>query len=147
MIDLVEYDVILPIWEQFLWPGRIDIKNMSSMQYLSGYDVKIYDRYAPYFFAYYIDNNIAGINSAHKSSQTEFRSRGLYVFDEYRNQGIGKQLLEYTVKLGRSEGCDYCWSVPRKTALSTYLSAGFNQSSDFFETDTSDENCYAIIKL
>ena len=98
MIDLVEYDVILPIWEQFLWPGRIDIKNMSSMQYLSGYDVKIYDRYAPYFFAYYIDNNIAGINSAHKSSQTEFRSRGLYVFDEYRNQGIGKQLLEYTVK-------------------------------------------------
>lgn len=147
MINLIEYDDILPIWVEHLWPGRIDIKNMSSMQYLSGYDVKIYDRYIPYFFAYYVDNNIAGINSAHKSSQTEFRSRGLYVFDEYRNQGIGKKLLEYTIKLGRSEGCEYCWSVPRKTALSTYLSAGFSQSSDFFKTDTSDENCYAIIKL
>jgi len=147
MIDLIEYSKILPIWQQFLWPGRIDIKNMSSMQYLSGYDVTIYNRYTPYFFAYYIDNNIVGINSAHKSSQTEFRSRGLYVFDEYRNKGIGKQLLEYTVKLGKIEGCEYCWSVPRKTALSTYLSAGFEKSSEFFKTDTSDENCYAIIKL
>jgi len=147
MIDLIEYSKILPIWQQFLWPGRIDIKNMSSMQYLSGYDVTIYNRYTPYFFAYYIDNNIVGINSAHKSSQTEFRSRGLYVFDEYRNKGIGKQLLEYTVKLGKIEGCEYCWSVPRKTALSTYLSSGFEKSSEFFKTDTSDENCYAIIKL
>ena len=103
--------------------------------------------YKAYFFAYLVDDNIVGVNSAHRSSEKEFRSRGLYVFEKYRNKGIGKKLLEYSIDLGKLEGCKTCWSVPRKTALSTYLAAGFNQTTDFFKTETSDENCYVSINL
>jgi GNAT superfamily N-acetyltransferase len=117
------------------------------MQYISGYNIKIYDMYKAYFFAYLVDDNIVGVNSAHRSSEKEFRSRGLYVFEKYRNKGIGKKLLEYSIDLGKSEGCTSCWSVPKKTALSTYLAAGFVQTSTFFKTDTSDENCYVSINL
>jgi GNAT superfamily N-acetyltransferase len=117
------------------------------MQYPSGYDISIYKNYSPYFIAYYVDNKIAGVNSAHCSSPTHFRSRGLYVFEEYRNKGIAVKLLEFTIGLGKEQGCKYCWSVPRKTALKSYVAAGFEQTTNFFKTDTSDDNCYAIITV
>lgn len=147
MIKLIDYTDIYSVWSTYLWPARPGIKQMSSMQYISGYNIKIYDMYKAYFFAYLVDDNIVGVNSAHRSSEKEFRSRGLYVFEKYRNKGIGKKLLEYSIDLGKSEGCTSCWSVPKKTALSTYLAAGFVQTSTFFKTDTSDENCYVSINL
>ena len=147
MIKLIDYTDIYSVWTTYLWPGRLDIKQMSSMQYISGYNIKIYDMYDAYFFAYFIDDTIVGVNSSHRSSDTEFRSRGLYVFEKYRNKGIGKKLLEYSIDLGKLEGCKTCWSVPRKIALSTYLAAGFKQTTDFFKTETSAENCYVSINL
>jgi GNAT superfamily N-acetyltransferase len=147
MIKQIDYTEIYSVWSTYLWPGRLDIKHMSSMQYISGYNIKIYEMYRPYFFAYFIDDNIVGVNSAHKSSDTEFRSRGLYVFNKYRNKGIGKQLLEYAISLGKAENCNICWSIPKKVALSTYSAAGFKQSTSFFKTETSDENCYAVISI
>jgi GNAT superfamily N-acetyltransferase len=147
MIKQIDYAEIHSVWSTYLWPNRLDIKHMSSMQYLSGHNIKIYDMYKPYFFAYFIDNNIVGVNSGHKSSDNEFRSRGLYVFEKYRNKGIGKKLLEYAIFLGKSEDCNTCWSIPKKIALSTYLSAGFKQTTDFFKTETSDENCYVVVNI
>ena len=46
--------------------------------------MEIYKKYFPYFFGAYVDGKLAGVNSGHKTSETNFRSRGLYVLEEYR---------------------------------------------------------------
>ena len=39
------------IWNEKLWPNRKStIKEMSSMQYLDGFDMAIYEKYKPTFF-------------------------------------------------------------------------------------------------
>lgn len=147
MISNITYSDIFPIWKNYLWKDRIDIKNMSSMLYNGGYDLKIYELYEPFFIAYIKDNKILGVNSGHKTSNYHFRSRGLYVFPEYRKKGIGVKLLNATLDLAKTNNCKICWSVPRKLALSTYISSGFIRVSDFIATDTSPENCYVSANL
>lgn len=144
MITEISFEEIYRIWETKLWPGRKDIKNMSSMLYNTGYDINIYKLYTPVFIAYKDNGDILGVNSGHQTSKTDFRSRGLYVFPEFRGQGIGTLLLKETINLAKRHNCEHCWSIPRKTALGTYLAAGFTKTSDFIPTETSDENCYVL---
>ena len=66
---------------------------------------------------------------------------------KYRHNNIGRYLLEHTITLAKNENKKYCWSLPRKTALKTYLNAGFEQTSKFFETETSEQNCYVIKEI
>lgn len=150
-IRSIEFEEILSIWETFLWPDRdSEIKPMSSIVIDSGnidYDISIYQRYTPIFLGYYQDNKLVGVNSGHKTSYCDFRSRGLYVDPVTRGQGIGTALLEETMNIGRYLSCKYCWSLPRKQALRTYLRSGFTQKGQFFSTETSKENCYAVVTL
>jgi GNAT superfamily N-acetyltransferase len=146
MITEVNYTVIEPIWNKYLWPGRKKYGDVSGMQYMGGYHTDVYIRFIPLFFAYYVDGEIVGVNSGHCSTSDHFRSRGLYVFEKYRKMGIGTSLLKHTIQAARDEGCSMCWSLPRQSALSTYLSAGFVQTSEFVETETSEQNCFVMIK-
>lgn len=151
-IELIEFESVLAHWSEYLWPNRdSEIKPMSSMVINDGanidYDMSIYQKYTPIFLGYYQDNTLVGVNSGHKTSDYDFRSRGLYVDPIVRGQGIGVALLEETVNIGRYLSCNYCWSLPRKQALKTYLRSGFTQKGQFFSTETSDENCYAVATL
>jgi len=112
------------------------------MQYLGGHDIKNMD-YAPTFIAYFLDNQIVGVNSGHKCSDNGYRSRGLYVFPEYRGRGIGVELLKETIKLGKTTGCTYVWSYPKNSSWKTYSKAGFNLSTDW-EKSENGMNAYCI---
>ena len=147
MIKELDYETVYEFWQKYLWPNRAIIMPMSTMRYNDIAYKGILKNYVPTFFGYIIDNTVVGVNSGHATSRIHYRSRGLYVMPGYRNNNIGKLLLEYTIQLAVKENKKYCWSLPRKTALKTYLNAGFEQTSDFFKTETSELNCYVIKEL
>ena len=135
MITTFSYDEIFLIWQKYLWPNRIStIEQHSAMLFLTGHDLKNYD-YEPTFFCFIKNDAIAGVNSGHKCCDGSYRSRGLYVFPEYRNQGIGTKLLIAASNQGSSEQCKFVWSYPRFESWKTYERAGFSLSSDWLESE------------
>lgn len=147
VIEKITFDEILPIWKEYLWPNRqSDIDPNSAMCFLGGYDLANMD-YEPTFFAYMIDGHIAGVNSGHMCKDRSYRSRGLYVFEEYRGRGIATELLKATIEQGRSEGAVLSWSYPRQSSWKSYSSAGFSLASDWELSETSDANAYCKIEL
>lgn len=143
-VNTISFQEILPIWNTHLWPNRIsEIAPNSAMCYLEGYS-SVNMQTNPTFFAYIIDDQIAGVNSGHMCENKYYRSRGLYVFDEYRGQGIGKALLIETINQGMLEGAEFCWSYPRLSSWKTYASAGFKRTTDWEKSETSDDNAYCI---
>lgn len=147
MITTITFEQILPIWENYLWPDRqSSIDPTSAMCYLGGYDL-VNMQANPTFFAYMIDNEIAGVNSGHKTMDDGYRSRGLYVFDKFRGNGIGTKLLNATIEQAQLEHCNMCWSYPRKSSWKSYLNAGFELSSDWETSETSDGNAYCVIRF
>lgn len=147
MIKKIAFEDILPIWKNYLWPKRTDdITTTSAMTYLGGYDFENMQS-EPTFFAYMIDNEIAGVNSGHMTMNNTYRSRGLYVFDIYRGKGLGTILLKATIEQAKLEGASMCWSYPRQSSWKSYLNAGFSLSSDWEKSETSDANAYCVIEF
>lgn len=125
-LRLVEFDDVLPVWQNKLWPGRQSpIKPMSSMTLDRQYDMSIYDNYEPFFWAVYHNNEIVAVNSGHQTNATEFRSRGLYADPAHRGKGLAKMLLNELLICAEAVGCNLVWTVPRKGSEHAYLSAGF----------------------
>jgi GNAT superfamily N-acetyltransferase len=116
------------------------------MTYLGGYDL-VNMQSESTFFAYMIDNEIAGVNSGHLTMDNSYRSRGLFVFDTYRRKGIGTLLLKATIDQAKLEGAALCWSYPRKSSWKSYLNAGFELASDWGTSETSDANAYCVIRF
>ena len=144
MIIKISFDEIIPIWKQFLWPDRVSpIESNSAMRFLGDYDIESMSTPAS-FFAYTIDNRIVGVNSGHLCKDNSYRSRGVYVFPEYRKSGVGTELLVATINQGRIEGASYVWSYPRQSSWNTYNSAGYELASDWELSETST-NAYCKI--
>ena len=141
MIQHISFEEILPIWRDYLWPNRVSaIENTSAMTFLGGYDLKNMVS-SPTFFAYLIEGKIAGVNSGHKCADNSYRSRGLWVFPEYRGNHIGRKLLQATIVQGIKEGVNYVWSYPKFSSWKTYQSSGFLLSSDWEQSEL-DINAY-----
>lgn len=143
MITKISFEEIYPIWRCELWPDRESaIEPNSAMQFTGGYD--IYNMSTiPTFFAFKIDNIIAGVNSGHMCAGNVYRSRGIYVYDRFRGRGIGVHLLKATIDQGLNEGASFVWSYPRKSSWSTYQAAGFYLMTDWESSETSLSNAYA----
>jgi GNAT superfamily N-acetyltransferase len=147
MIKEITFDEILPIWRDYLWPNRkSSIDPNSAMCFLGGYELVNMDT-MPTFFAYVIDGEIAGVNSGHMCKDQQYRSRGLYVFEKFRGKRIGTLLLTATIEQAKKEGAVLCWSYPKKTSRKSYLAAGFELSSDWEGSETSDSNAYCKVDL
>lgn len=131
MIKIVDFYTVYEIWVNYLWPDRHStIEPTSSMRFMGGYDLKNMN-FTPTFFAYYIGENVVGVNSGHMCINQEYRSRGLYVFPDYRKNGIGTELLLKTIEQGKSENAKMIWSYPKLQSWSTYKNAGFSLSTDW----------------
>lgn len=136
MIKKISYNETLDVWTNYLWTNRTSkIESISAMLFLKGYDLNNYN-YIPTFFGYYHDSKLVGVNSGHKCYDGTYRSRGLYVFNEYRHLGIGKNLLIETINQGKLEQATLVWSFPRKESWGTYQSAGFILASDWNPSET-----------
>lgn len=144
-----DFDTVETVWRERLWPNRtsaIETHSVMTWPYdgnLLEYDMNIFD-YPASFFAVWDDEKLIGVNSGHKTTDTLYRSRGLWVDPDYRKQGIAQILFGATETAARSENCSAIWSIPRKTALSAYQRYGFETVGGFFGTETSDANIYVI---
>jgi GNAT superfamily N-acetyltransferase len=146
VIKQVDFFTVYEIWVNHLWPNRHSIiEPTSSMKFLGGYDLKNMN-YNPTFFAYYINDDIAGVNSGHMCLNNQYRSRGLYVFPEHRKKGIGTELLLYTIEQAKKENAEMTWSYPRLQSWTTYKNAGFTLASDWEESELG-LNAYCMRKL
>ena len=149
-IRIIEVNDIYPVWSDFLWPVRDSIIEEHSAiiygTYPYEYDTGVY-KYKPTFFGLYLDDKLVGVNSGHMTGNRYYRSRGLYVFEEYRHRGFATALLKETIAQGRREGATHCWSMPRRSSMGPYYESGFEVTSPFFETETSRGNCYVITPI
>ena len=158
--EICTFEDVLPIWDKDLWPNRISkIESRSALLWDShlwiGFgNVLIVKRrkeiwkYEPTFFCIRDNDKIIGVNSGFRTEEGIYRSRGLWVNSEHRGQGLGQQLLEMAIQQGKREKCSWIWSLPRKTALSTYSKSGFYKVGDWIDKGVEfGPNCLAIHKL
>lgn len=148
IIKQVNFETVLPIWENQLWPNRKDpVKPTNNLQYLGGRD-KLISEQLPVFFAVFDGNCIVGVNSGLPTLHGGFRSRGIWVDPAYRKKGVGAMLLNAVIDYARSNGYSYAWSMPRQSALHAYTSVGYIQTSDFFDEGVEfGPNCFVRIDL
>jgi len=147
----VDWDTIHFQWKFNLWPGRYNIKEMSSMVYnqTETYDMNIYEKYKPTFWAVYDTEGtgaVVGVNSGFRTTDTLYRSRGIYVNPDYRKRGIALMLFDGLEAQAIEEGCTEMWSYPREGSHYAYLKFGFEQTSDWYE-DQFGNNTYVLKQL
>jgi len=143
----LSFEQISDIWKEHLWPNRVSpIETHSAMTwpYQSNpeeYDMNIFN-YPALFFGVISDYKIIGVNSGHRTTDQQYRSRGIWVNPDHRRKGVSQMLFEATKDQAISEGCRMIWSIPRKTALPAYTKFGFETVGDYIKTETSDANIY-----
>jgi len=142
----IDWDTIHFQWKFNLWPGRYDIKPMSSMIYNKPetYDMEIYEKYEPTFWGVYSDKNeIVGVNSGFRTADDMYRSRGIYVNPDYRKQGIAQMLFDALEEQSIEESCTHIWSYPREGSHHAYLKFGFEETSKWYD-DSFGKNVYVL---
>ena len=144
IIEQISFDEILPIWRDSLWKGRLTkIRPTNGLKLMGGYDHRI-EAYHPTFFGAYIEGKFVGVNSGHATSRTEYRSRGIYVFPNYRGRGVSQALLKAVEDQAKDEDKTTLWSMPRASAYRTYEKFGFKKMSEFFDDMEFGPNYYAV---
>ncbi len=148
IIKQIDFNTILLVWKNYLWPYRISpIETHSAMMYQSD-SISMENFNLPvWFLGAFKDDKLVGVNSGHLCSDGTARSRGLWVNPNYRNQGIGKSLLIKTTEQARHYNATAIWSFPRFSSKKTYEAAGFTISTSWQQSETSDSNAYCILKL
>jgi GNAT superfamily N-acetyltransferase len=144
MITAITFEEIYPIWRDYLWPGRVSAIEPNSAMRIFGEKYDMENMISPpTFFAYMEDDRIAGVNSGHWCKGNSYRSRGLYVFPQYRKRGIGTKLLLATAEQAQKESVFFVWSYPKIESTNTYKEAGFTIVSNW-ETSETGTNAYCI---
>lgn len=151
-IERLNFKTVESIWSTKLWPNRTSaIETHSAMTWPfegnpESIDMNIFN-YPATFWGAYLDDKLVGVNSGHKTTDEQYRSRGIWVDPEYRKRGVAQMLFLMTAHQAKVEGCEMLWSIPRKTALPAYTKFGFETVGDYIITETSDANIYVKLAL
>ena len=144
ILKSLSWDEIYKIWREYLWPDRLtSIETHSAMLYSKGYNIENF-KFKVEYIGCFKENILVGVNSGHKTMDGGYRSRGLWVHPDHRGQGIGQILLRQIIEYRNN--AFFVWSYPRRTSWSTYQAVGFQLTSDWQSSDTSDANAYCILK-
>jgi len=146
-IKKVDFNTILPIWRDKLWPDRKTKIAPISLIDLTGLFNKSIAEESVQFFACYDKDKVIGVNSLIQTSKLFCRSRGIWVDKKYRNKGIGKSIMKKTINNTKLLNCIYLWSMPRQSSLDFYIKCGFKQISEFFDDYEFGPNCFVIQKI
>ena len=161
-IEKCSFEEIYDSWDKELWPDRESvIEDHSALQWnselwLTWGNVKITKnrkeiwQHPATFWKITDGDMIVGVNSGFITDRKYniYRSRGLWVHEDYRGYGLSTQLLKATLKQAREEKCSHIWTMPRKTALLAYNKVGFKMIGDWFDEGVEfGPNCLAIMKL
>lgn len=134
----ITFNQICEVWQAELWPERQSpIEPHSAMTWPfennpEQYDMNIFE-YSPVFWGVYINKELVGVNSGHRTTDTQYRSRGIWVHPEHRHRGVAQTLFTMTAHQAILEKCNMIWSIPRQSALLAYTKFGFNTVGDYFD--------------
>jgi len=118
------------VWSECLWKTRTSpIKEVSSMKFLGGYDMNVYNQ-IPLFVGIFYENNIVGVNSGHIVNEFEYRSRGLWIAEPHRRNGLTYFLFEKIFEHAKNNNIAIVWSLPKVSAVDVYIKNGFTISSN-----------------
>lgn len=151
MIKKITWEEIYPFWKNYLWPERQSkIEPKSAMLFLGGYSTDHFTQDVD-FFGYYANSEIVGVNSGHictgnQDNSVNYRSRGLWVNPQYRNRGIGQQLLLAAIDSAKNQGFTLVWSYPRQSSWLTYQATGFSLASEWHQCE-GNINAYCFIDI
>jgi GNAT superfamily N-acetyltransferase len=118
-------------------PKSLEYKSVGDEKHLEQIDT--YDlqnqKFNPAFWGAFDNERLIGTNSGHMTLYNLYRSRGLYVEEEYRGHGIGQKLLLKTISQGYFEKAIGVWSYPNRNAWMSYHNAGFQLTGEEFNFD------------
>ena len=103
-IERLNFKTVESIWSTKLWPNRTSaIETHSAMTWPfegnpESIDMNIFN-YPATFWGAYLDNKLVGVNSGHKTTDEQYRSRGIWVDPEYRKRGVAQMLFLLTAQL------------------------------------------------
>lgn len=130
-IKILSDEQILEYWKLHLWKERQDpIRPMSSMLINGDYDMQLYIFHKPQHVGLYINDELVGCNSSHVTSDSDMRSRGLFVDERYRRQGFSQLLFKAVEDHALQQKRHRIWSYPRISALGAYQKFGFKIYED-----------------
>ena len=130
------FDSVLPIWRDKLWPGRNSkIEATSHIAYAGGFDADLADAKAHFWRAETPSGEVVGVISGFATSLTMFRSRGIWVDPLWRKRGLGRSLLQAVHSHARDNGYARIWTMPRLSAWPFYQACGYriSRETDEFE--------------
>ena len=139
IIKKITFEDTLPLWKEGL-PNMslektsamscfkvmtwVEIEEIGKYDQVDHYDLEN-QKFIPTFWGAFDDGKLIGCNSGHMTLDKLYRSRGLYVKEEYRGQRIGQKLLLKTISQGYFEKAIAVWSYPRMESWMTYHYTGF----------------------
>ena len=158
IIERVSFEVVLPVWQSELWPGRRSpIEPTSAMRWLGGIEMNLMKEKPTFWLARDPQRPIIrlGVLSGHRGGAFAdgtqiYRIRGLWVAPEERRSGVARRLIEAAVAQAQLEKCQAVWTFPRRDSLPFYESVGFKKQGDWIEDKTAAEfgpNCFALLTL
>ena len=100
--------------------------------------------FTPTFWGAFYNDKLVGVNSGHMCIDKLYRSRGLFVFPEYRGFGIGQKLLMKTIAQAIHEKAIVCWSYPKNTAERSYHMQNFLSQGHSFNFQYEGDNIRAV---
>jgi len=135
-IKIIETDwtEVKPLWSEHLWPLRLsnEITPVSSMRFLGGFDTDI-KKNRPSFWVAKQDGVVVGTISGFKTDEKQYRSRGIWIHETVRGQGLSLELFRTVQNRAVEQRCNMIWSYPRLTALAAYKKFGFDTVGDIVE--------------
>ena len=153
-VKKITWDQVLPVWEEHL--PNMSLETNSAMCLFLNYgtalskswEEPVYDlqnmEFTPTFWGAFYNDKLVGINSGHMCIDKLYRSRGLFVFPEYRGFGIGQKLLMKTIAQAIHEKAIVCWSYPKNTAERSYHMQNFLSQGHSFNFQYEGDNIRAV---
>lgn len=130
------------------------------MKWLGGIDMTLMSATASFWSVQLNDGRTVGVLSGHFGGVIEgepgvaraYRTRGLWVANDVRRQGVAKLLMEAAFEQARNEKCPFVWTFPRETSMKFYESMKFARVGDWIAIDNPlagefGPNCYALTRL
>ena len=150
----ITWDQILHVWKEHL--PNMSLETNSAMCLFLNYgtalskswEEPVYDlqnmEFTPTFWGAFYNDKLVGVNSGHMCIDKLYRSRGLFVFPEYRGFGIGQKLLMKTIAQAIHEKAIVCWSYPKNTAERSYHMQNFLSQGHSFNFQYEGDNIRAV---
>ncbi len=144
-IKIVEsnFENILPIWKNQLWPLRIsEIQSTSAIDDNGIIDINL-TFYKPYFYEAIQNNQTIGVIGGQMTSDSMYRMRGLWVHENFRKMGVGQMLVLKNMQTAHELNSKVIWTMSRESALQFYERQGFIR---YMNVDKFEYGPHVIVK-